>query len=104
MAKTRRRFTSVEKAAIVRRHLFEKTPISDLCDEHRIQPTQVYTWQKQLLDNASQAFERPKRSSKQEQAREDRIEALEAQLRQKNEVVAQLLDEHFALKKQLGPQ
>ncbi len=78
MAKTRRHFTSAEKAAIVRRYLVEKTPISDLCDEQRIQPTQVYTWQKQLLDNAAQAFERPERSSKREQAREDRIEAVEA--------------------------
>ena len=34
--KTRRRFTPDQKAAIVRRHLEDKVPISDLCDEYEI--------------------------------------------------------------------
>jgi transposase len=35
--KSRRRFTPDQKAAIVRRHLVDKVPISDLCDEYKIQ-------------------------------------------------------------------
>jgi transposase-like protein len=34
MKKTRRSFSSVEKAAIVKRHLVEGVPVSDLCDEY----------------------------------------------------------------------
>lgn len=30
--RSRRNFTAAEKAAIVRRHLIDKVPISDLCD------------------------------------------------------------------------
>jgi transposase-like protein len=33
--KSRRRFTPDQKAAIVRRHLVDKVPISDLCNETR---------------------------------------------------------------------
>ncbi len=29
----RKQFTPEQKVAIVRRHLIEKTPVSDLCDE-----------------------------------------------------------------------
>ena len=102
MTRSRRRFTATEKAAIVRRHLVDKVPVSDLCDELGLQPTQIYTWQKQLFENAAQAFERPGLSSKQEDAKSRKIEALEAKIQQKNEVVAELLEEHVQLKKELG--
>ena len=102
MTRQRRRFTSAEKAAIVRRHLVDKVPVSDLCDELGLQPTQIYTWQKQLFENVALAFERPGRKAKQTDARDRKIEALEAKLRQKNEVVSELLEEHVQLKKELG--
>ena len=35
----RRRFTTEQKAVILRRHLVDKVPVSDLCDEYKIQPT-----------------------------------------------------------------
>jgi len=36
--KTRKRFTSQEKVAILRIHLLERTPVSDLCDQHTRTP------------------------------------------------------------------
>jgi transposase len=102
MKKTRRSFSSSEKAAIVKRHLVEGVPVSDLCDEYRLQPTQIDSWQKQLFDNAAVAFERPGRRSKQQDAQQRKIAALEAKMAIKNEVVAELLEEHVQLKKELG--
>ena len=43
--KKRRPFTSEDKAAILRRHLADKVPVSDLCDEYTIQPSLFYPWQ-----------------------------------------------------------
>ena len=102
MTRQRRRFTSEEKAAIVRRHLVDRVPVSDLCDELGLQPTQIYTWQKQLFENAALAFERPGRKTKQTDAKDRKIDALRAKLQQKNEVVSELLEEHVQLKKELG--
>lgn len=102
MSQRRRHFTAEEKAAIVRRHLVDRVAVSDLCDEYGLQPTQIYNWQKQLLDNAAAAFERPGRKAKQDEAKDRRIAALEAKIQQKNEVVAELLEEHVHLKKELG--
>ena len=102
MTRSRRHFTADEKLAVVRRHLVDKVPVSDLCDELNIQPTQIYCWQKQLFENGSAAFAKPKRKSKQEDVKDQKIETLEAKIQQKNEVVAELLQEHVQLKKALG--
>ena len=53
----RKRFTAQEKVAILRLHLLERTPISDLCDKHGIHPTMFYRWQKEFFENAAAAFE-----------------------------------------------
>jgi transposase-like protein len=81
-------------------HLVERTPVSDICDRHGIQPTQFYTWQKQFFENAPAVFERKNGSTSATHQRT--IEALQAKLQRKNEVLAELLEEHVQLKKELG--
>ena len=101
----RRHLTPLQKVAIVREHLIDGVPISDLCDKHHIHATQYYNWQKQLFENAAPAFERrPNKANqrRQEAAAERKIAELQAKLQKKNEVVAELLEEHVQLKKELG--
>ena len=38
MEKTRRQFTPQQKVAILREHLVEHVPVSDLCDKHKLHP------------------------------------------------------------------
>jgi transposase len=103
MPKERRSFTGAEKLAILRAHLIEGVPISEVCDQHGVQPTLFYAWQKKLFEEGAVVFEQPRAKSSRQQAGEARrIEALEAKLREKNEVMAELLGEHVALKKSLG--
>ena len=52
----RRTFSVREKVAIVKRHLIDGVPVSDLCEEQQIQPTLFYQWQKQLFENGAAAF------------------------------------------------
>ena len=52
-SRERRHFTPQQKVAIVKAHLVDGVPISDLCDRHRIQPAQFYLWQKQLFENGA---------------------------------------------------
>jgi transposase-like protein len=53
----RRQFTPDDKATLLRRHLADKVPVSDLCDEYRIQPSLFYLWQRQALENLSAALQ-----------------------------------------------
>jgi transposase len=96
----RRHLSPEEKIVILKRHLVEKTPISDLCDEYGIQPSQVQRWQQLLFENGAAAFQR--RGRRAEDAQERKIAALESKLHQKNEVIAELLQEHVELKKEVG--
>ncbi len=57
-SKSRRRFGAEKKAQIVRRHLSDKVAVSDLADEYGVQPSQIHTWVKQVLDQDEKAFER----------------------------------------------
>ena len=101
----RKQFTPEQKVAMVRRHLIENVPVSDLCDEHGIHATQYYQWQKQLFENGDGAFARRsnKANAKRRQnAYEKKIGQLEEKLQDRNEVVAELLQEHVQLKKANG--
>lgn len=67
------------------------------------EPKHLYNWQKQFFENGAAAFERSKTASKRtEDAKDRKIEFLEAKLAKKNEVVAELMEEHVQLKKALG--
>jgi len=100
MRKPRKNYTAEEKVTILKRHLVEKTPVSDLCDELGLNPTVFYNWQKLFFENGAAALAR---SRKPKVDRRDRkIEHLESKLTQKNEVLAELMQEHVQLKKELG--
>jgi transposase-like protein len=103
MPKTRRNFTGAEKGAILREHLVERVAISEVCEKCGLQPTVFYQWQKKLFEGAALVFEQPRgKSPRQQGAERRRIEALENKLQEKNEVLAELMGEHVALKKTLG--
>ena len=95
----RQRFTPLQKVGIVRRHLLEQVPVSDLCDEYGIHPTVFYRWQKQLFENGATAFERQRDPTL---PLNRRIAHLEAKLSTKNEVIAELMEEQVKAKKELG--
>lgn len=98
----KRHFQPHEKVAVVKRHLLEGTPVSDLCDELDISPTLFYHWQRQLFENAHLAFDNGRKSKAVEDAKDQKIEQLQAKLQRKNEVLSELMEEHTALKKNLG--
>jgi transposase-like protein len=99
---TRRHFTPQEKVAIVKRHLLEGVAISTVCDEFQIHPTLFYQWQRQLFENAHLSFDNGRKSKAVEDAKERKLQQLEAKLARKNEVMAELMEAHTLLKKELG--
>ncbi len=97
----RRHFTGQQKTAIVKAHLVDGKSVADLCDQHQIQPTQFYQWQKQLFEQGEAAFERKAKSgAKSPQQRQ--IEQLQAKLINKNEVISELMEESVKAKKAHG--
>ena len=98
--KSRNHYTAEQKVGIVRRHLLEKIPVSDICDQYKLKPTVYYRWQKQLFENGAAAFEHSRDTEQQKLERQ--VASLKSKIEQKNEVVAELMQEHVALKKSIG--
>jgi transposase-like protein len=91
-----------EKVAVLRRHLLDKVPVSDLCEELGLQPTVFYRWQKEFFENGAAAFQTTERPRRQAEEKQKRIEFLEKKVQTKDEVLAELMAEHIALKKSRG--
>ena len=102
MTKHRRHFAGTEKVAILKRHLLDKVPISDLCDELGLYPNQLYGWLKEFFENGHAAFDNGRKSKAELDANSQKIEKLEAKLQRKDSVLAELMEEHVLLKKSLG--
>jgi transposase len=98
--KPRKQYSAEEKVAILREHLLEGKPVSEVCQAHQLQPTVFYAWQKTFFENGAVAFERKKPPA--EKSKDRRIAALEEKLATKNEVIAELMEENVKAKKSNG--
>jgi len=103
MKRTRKLFTASEKMTLLRRHLVDKVAVSTICDEAQLQPTVFYRWLKQLFENGAAALERSSTALERPDLKaKRRIAQLEDRLRTKDFVLAELMEEHVALKKSRG--
>ena len=98
----RRHFTAEQKVAILRLHLLEGKPVSDICQEHDIVVNLFYSWQKQFFENGAAAFASRVGRPPAVDPKDARIKALQDKLSRKNEVLSELMEEHVQLKKELG--
>ncbi len=99
MKTARRHYTPWDRVAILRRHLIDRVSVSGLCDQYHLRPTLFYNWQKQFFENDAAAVKRSEKKAT--DFKDRRIAALESKLQCKNEVVAELMEEHVQLKKEL---
>ena len=88
MRKPRRHFAGTDKVAILKRHLLDKVPISDLCDELHIYPNQFYGWLKEFFENGHIAFDNGRKAKAVEDVQLATIQRLEAKLTRKDSVLA----------------
>lgn len=103
MPRQRRHYTPEQKVALLRLHLLEKKPVSDICQQHDLSVTLFHLRRKQLFENGTAAFENSgKRRQADQDAKDRKIAALQDKLQRKNEVLSELMEEHVRLKKELG--
>ena len=104
MSNTRKNFSSAEKVSILRLHLIEKQPVSDICDLYGFKPNVFYRWQKTFFENGALAFDKAENKSKNSQLKnlEQKNDKLTKKLASKDEVIAEIMSSHVRLKKNLG--
>jgi transposase-like protein len=95
----RKSYTAEQKVRIIKKHLVDGLPLSDVCDQHGIHPSVFYRWQKAFFEKGHLAFE----NSEGKISKADKeVARLQRKIAHKNEVLAELMEEHVALKKSLG--
>jgi transposase-like protein len=100
MSQKRRRYSAKEKMTALRKHFVEGVPVSDICEELGIQPSLFYDWQRVLFSSAEQVFNRQPEAGLTRHVQE--VSELKSRLRQKDEVLAEVMAEYVALKKTMG--
>ena len=104
MSNPRKKFSAEEKVKILRLHLLENQPVSDICDRHGLNPNIFYRWQKLFFENGAAVFNQAANGRKDIYAkeREGQNPQLKAKLAGKDEVIAEIMASHVQLKKSLG--
>lgn len=100
MKPTPRKHAPDQKVAILREHLIDQKPVSEVCRVYQLHPNVFYRWQKEFFEGGAAAFE--KESSSQVNRLQRQIEVLEGQLATKNEVLAEVMETYVRLKKTVG--
>ena len=100
MKSKRKKYSPEEKMVILKKHLLEKIPLSDICDRYGLHPAIFYRWQKTLFENGGTVFQPAKET--QVTGLKKRVSQLELKLNKKNEVVSELMEELICLKKTPG--
>jgi transposase len=104
MANKRNKFSPQEKVRLLRLHLIEKMQVSDICDQHGLNPNVFYRWQQQFFENGTAAFGKSadgRKDSPTKKLEQENIR-LKTKLTQKDEVIAEIMASHVELKKNLG--
>jgi transposase len=104
MAKKYKKYSPEEKVRLLRLHLIEKEPVSDICDRHGLHPNVFYKWQKLFFENGAAAFAQSDKGFKGSGFKklERQNAQLKARIANKDEVIAEIMASHIELKKSLG--
>lgn len=104
MAKRKYRILPPEtKAKLLKEHLVDGRPVSDLCDENNLHPSAIYGWQNQLFERAPAVLASDgKRVGSRERELEEENARLRAKLQEKDNVIAEVAAELVKTKKELG--
>ncbi len=104
MSNKRKKYSAQEKVRLLRLHLIEKEPVSDICDRYGLNPNVFYRWQKVFFENGAAAFNQTGNGHKDSHTKklERQNAQLKARLAGKDEVIGEIMASHVQLKKSLG--
>ncbi len=95
-----REFTTEQKVQILRKHLLDRVPAKELCDEYEVPPTEFARWKQQFFENAEATFEQSQ--EREPNSTERRAQAMEQKIQVIEKMLSDLRDHLTLLKKESG--
>lgn len=99
----RKRYNAEKKVAVLMELLKKGKKVSDIAEEFSVHPNMIMKWEKQLFEGAVDTFSITRKDTT-DKAQSRKIKELEAQLTQKDSVIAELATENLGLKKNYSGQ
>lgn len=96
----RQRFSPQKKVIILREHIENQVPLSELSERYGIHVNLLYRWKKKLFEGALETFSQ--KHVQRNQAQSHKISRLEARMSDKDRLISELVEENIALKKSLN--
>jgi len=94
----RKRYSPENKVAMLREHFEKNISVADICEKYRLHPNQFYLWKKELFEKAVEIFS-AKRTHQKKDITADELKKI---IKDRNEIIAELLQENLKLKKLSG--
>jgi transposase-like protein len=82
----RKRYTAEKKVEILREHLKNKIPVTEICSKYGITPAMFYRWEKDLFEGAIETFSSSD-SKKQNHSKSAGEKKLEEKITKQQEVI-----------------
>jgi transposase len=95
----RKHISPQQKVIILREHLENQVPLSELSEKYHVHINLLYRWKKELFEGAAEIFS--SKQNKQSAAEVRSAERLSEKLREKDKLIAELVQDNIELKKSL---
>jgi len=99
MSNPRSKYTADKKVEILREHLENQIPISELSRRYNIHPNMLHNWKKQLFEGALDTFSGKQKRTQTHQNQKSLL--LEEKLKQRDSLIADIMSDNIRLKKKL---
>ncbi|HET53752.1 MAG TPA: transposase [Ignavibacteria bacterium] len=100
MNQPRKQHSAVKKVEILREHLENQVPISELSRRFELNPNLIHKWKKQLFESGVEVFSR--NNEKALQGQNARIGLLEEKIKDRDSLIAEIMSDNIRLKKKLN--
>ncbi len=95
----RKQISAQQKVIILREHLENNVPLSELGEKYGVHINLLYRWKKELFEGAIDTFAR--KHEKQSKAETRAADRLTEKLKAKDKLIAELVEDNIRLKKSL---